>query len=298
MRHFLPLSTLLLACLLTYPLQAKVLHKERSLYSTIVVSQSGNILCLQFSVRRDQRNQSCKDLNKPKRMVFAYTRMTMASLLFTPEPSRVLVVGLGGGTLPEAFSQLFPDVEIDVLEIDPAVTRVAKDFFDYQPTPTTRVFGQDARVWTKRAQRKGEKYDLIILAAFNGEYIPEHLMTREYLEETKALLAPEGTLVANTFSISSLYGHESATYQAVFGGFINFQVPESANRVVIVPGTQVDDATLRSRAEALRTKLKPYDVPLKRYTRTIIDARNKGPDWDANARVLTDQYAPANLLNQ
>ena len=60
-------------------------------------------------------------------------------------------------------------------------------------------------------------HDLIMLDAFNGDYIPEHLMTREYLEETSKLMAENAVVVANTFSISQLYHHESTTYQAVFG---------------------------------------------------------------------------------
>ncbi len=53
-----------------------------------------------------------------------------------------------------------------------------------------RVFEQDARVWVKRAATAPKRYDLIMLDAFNGDYIPEHLMTREYLAETRANCSP------------------------------------------------------------------------------------------------------------
>ena len=54
------------------PLSAKILHEERSLYSTIVVTQTGNTRCLQFDVRSEQRSQSCIDVRRPKQMVFSY----------------------------------------------------------------------------------------------------------------------------------------------------------------------------------------------------------------------------------
>ena len=301
MRRLSPRFGLLLAGLAAFtasvPAAAdRVLHEERSLYSQIVVRESRNTICLQFSVRHAQRNQTCINPKRPEELLFAYTRMAMTSLLYTPEPESILVVGLGGGTLPMAFTSLFPDVHIDSIEIDPAVVDVAEAYFGFQATQRNVVHTQDARVWTKRAATKPRRYDIIILDAFNGEYIPEHLMTREYLEETKALLAPGGTLIANTFAISELYHSESATYAAVFGKFLNFSVPESANRVIVVPGEELGWGALRTRARALAPSLKPMKVPIERYARKLADLSNDRPDWRADARVLTDQYTPANLL--
>lgn len=275
----------------------RVLHRKQSLYSQIVVRQDGSIICLQFDVRRNQRNQSCMNQRAPKEMVFAYTKMTMTSLLFTPAPERILIVGLGGGTLPIAFADLLPQVEIDSIEVDSAVVKVAEEFFGYRSTERMRTHIQDARVWVKRAVLTNRRpYDLIILDAFNGEYIPEHLMTEEFFQDLKALLSPEGTLAANTFSISDLYDAESATYEHVFGDIISFKLPESANRLVLVPPAEFSETELANRAERLTARLKPYRVPIQKYAKLIVRARDKAPDWNRNARVLTDQYAPANLL--
>ena len=275
----------------------RILHQEDSLYSHIVVRQTGSVICLQFDVRRNLRNQTCINERRPKEMVFAYTKMSMASLLFTPSPKRILVVGLGGGTLPMAFADLFPDTEIDSLEIDPAVVDVAEEYFGYKSSDKVRVHEQDARVWVKRARLRGtEKFDIIILDAFNGEYIPEHLMTVEFFEDLKALMTPEATLAANTFTISKLYDHESATFAKVFGDFINFKVTESANRVILAPNPDTQDDVLRERARSINQALKPYKVPIERYARMLVKQRKARPDWDQNARPLTDQYSPANLL--
>lgn len=277
-------------------LAATILHEQRSLYSRIVVKKTGSMICLQFSVRADQRNQSCVDTRRPKAMVFSYTRMSMAALLFAQDPQRILVIGLGGGTLPSAFHALYPQAHVDAVEIDPAVVAVAKQYFKFNDAPNLQVHVQDARVWTKRAVRAGSTYDIIVLDAFNGDYIPEHLMTQEYLQETKALLAPGAILVANTFAVSDLYDHESATYASVFSSFINFRVPESANRLIMVPGKTLDDDALSQRAAALSKALSAYSVPIKRYARIIKSRRKRGPDWRVDTRILTDQYSPANLL--
>jgi len=221
--------------------------------------------------------------------------MMMAALLVNPQPSRILIVGLGGGSLPEALAAQLPHAQMDLIEIDPAVVRVAKAYFEFQPSPLMHIHEVDARVFGKRAALRGARYDLILLDAFNGDYIPEHLMTREYLEETRALLSPTGVLAANTFAISKLYDHESVTYSAVFGDFLNFQMPDSANRVVIASIAPLpSDASIAQRARDLASRMEPFGVPLRRYPARLSRAR----DWDASARVLTDQYAPANLLNQ
>ena len=273
--------------------QGRVIHSETSLYQNILVTEDGTLRCLQFTVRKDQHNQSCRDSRAPKRMVFAYTRMMLAALLLDPSPQRVLVIGLGGGTLPTALAQLYPDAHIDVVEIDPAVAQVAKRYFDFAPGPNTRVFEQDGRVWVKRARADTTRYDLIMLDAFNGDYIPEHLMTREFLQEARDLLSDTGTLAANTFSTSRLYDSESVTYASVFGTFINFKMPDSANRVIIASRAAVPDMQmLVAEAARLAPALLPYGISIERYPplfKTI-------PDWQVDARVLTDQYSPANLL--
>ena len=219
--------------------------------------------------------------------------MMMMSLLLIPDPERILVVGLGGGTLPVALRDLYPAAAIDVIEIDPAVKMVAETYFGFVESDRLQVILQDARVFTKRAVIREARYDLIMLDAFNGDYIPEHLMTREYLEETRSLLSPRGVVAANTFAISGVYDHESATYRAVFGEFYNVRSTVSANRIILAAAeTLPDEATVKTAARTLGPKLKPYDIRLNQHLQSLSTA----VDWDEEARILTDQYAPANLL--
>ena len=109
--------------------------------------------------------------------------------------------------LPDALRRLYPQTDIDVVEVDAAVIRVAQEYFDFRPSTNVHVFEEDGRVFVKRAGRSGAKYDLVLLDAFDHEYIPEHMLTREFLQEVKAVMQPEGVLAANTFSTRRCANH-------------------------------------------------------------------------------------------
>ena len=274
------------------------------MYTRLIVDDEGSIRCLKFTLIRKNSRQTCIDRNNPQRLVFDYAKMTLSALLLKPDPERILIIGLGGGTLPNALRDILPSAVIDTVEIDEAVVRVAKQFFGFAEDKQNRVYVQDARVFGKRAALRGEQYGLIILDAFDGEYIPEHLMTAEFLSEMRGLLSNDGVLVANTFASSKLYDYESATYAEAFGGFLNFRLPTSGNRVILVPQArldfderrQLDRKTLRANADTLKVSMAPYNVPLNRYVGTLLSLSKQKPDWDQRVRPLTDQFSPANVL--
>ncbi len=285
--------SVLLAVSLAPALFADVIHEERSVYRDITVEQNGDRRCLLFNVHRGDRNQTCVDVDDRDLLVFSYTKMSFAGLLLQPDPQRILVAGLGGGTIPLAMSDRFPNASIDIVEIDQAVVNVAREFFFFEETENMRVFVDDARLFIKRAGIAGREYDYIVLDAFSGDYIPEHMLTREFLEEVKQVMAPDGVLVANTFSTSRLYDHESVTYQRAFNEFFNFKLPASGNRIII---TWLDSLPPRGRmvttAQRLAPSLEKYGVPLLEYPARL----STRVDWDMSRRELTDQYSPGNLL--
>ena len=135
------------------------------------------------------------------------------------------------------------------------------------------------------------KYDLIMLDAFDHEYIPEHLLTKEFLSEVKKVMMPGGVLAANTWSASRLYDHESATYESVFGRFFNLRLN---SRVILVKYDGLPSRLeITKNARALEARLKPFGVGAD----FLLPLFSTDRDWRIDAKILTDQYSPSNLLN-
>lgn len=263
-----------------------VIHTEKSQYRDIVIFEDDEQRCMSFNRHNQSARQSSQSLDDPNQFVFSYTKLMMGALYLNPAPRRILIVGLGGGMLPTALSQILPDAAIDVVEIDPAVVRVARRFFGFDPGQRVRIIEEDGREFVQQAGQSRQRYDLIMLDAFDHEYIPEHLRTQEFLIETKALLTADGVLAANTFSCSHLYHHESTTYEAVFGEFYNLRI-EYRNRIILVKldGLPTLDVIGRN-AEPLQDKLRPFGFGRELLLPLFTTQR----DWNPRARVLTDRH--------
>ena len=269
----------------------KLIHSERSLYREVLVYEEGTERCMCFTRACRVGRQTCMNTRAPQRFAMNYTKMMMTALFVKPAPRSILIVGLGGGTLPNALTRVLPDAHIDVIEIDPAVTKVAKRYFGFAESAAVKVTEADGRVFVKRALREGRKYDLVMLDAFDHEYIPEHLLTREFLQEVDGLLTAQGVLAANTFSSSRLYDYESVTYAAVFGTFYNLK---RNNRVIIaVKGELPPPQQLEQNARQFAKHFGEFAIDIER----MLPLFSTQVDWNPQTRVLTDQFSPANLLN-
>lgn len=271
----------------------RVIHTEKSAYRNILVYDREDRRCLQFG--RDARvAQTCVSRTNPDELQFDYYRMLLGALYLRPQPQRVLVLGLGGGVMASVLQKLLPQAQIDCVEIDPAVVRVASSHFGFVPGPQTRVHTEDGRVFVKRALRQGQKYDLILHDVFDHNYIPEHMITLEYFRELLGVLAEQGVIATNTFSWSSLYASESATHHSVFGPFFNLVNPKRHNRVILArKGGLPAMAEVQARARTL-------DGPLRRFGVTpewLLPLFSTDAPWPEGTRVLTDKFAPANLMN-
>ena len=243
----------------------RLLHTEPSDYAPIVVFEEHGERCMNFNDVEGPGRQTCFALDDPQRMVFEYTRMMTSALLVKPDPESVLIIGLGGGTLPTALHQLLPVATIETVELDPAVIKVAQRYFGYQIGPRQRVFVEDGRQYIERALREGRRYDMVMLDAFDVDYIPVHLLTVEFLEQVQGILSPDGVVVANSFAQSRMYERESATYAAVFGEFFNLRAGLDGNRVIIATaGSLPGEEVLQRNAAALADRLKPYGIDADR----------------------------------
>jgi len=281
---------------------AKVVHSERSLYRNIIVEDKGDLRCLKFNVKTTKTRQSCLYKSQPQQLVFNYTKQLLTALLVNPQPARILIIGLGGGTMSNTLHQLFPHSYIDNVEIDQSVIKVARQYFGFLENSQIKTYSQDGRVFVKRALLKKQAYDWIILDAFNGDYIPEHLMTAEFLEEINTLLSPEGILTANTFSSSKLYGYESATYKKIFGDFYQVTNANNNNRIILAQKDGFTIANLIKDDQSMVSNMKLS----KKLANIGVDSQSlylnikftgDYQDWNDDSVILTDQFSPANLLN-
>jgi len=174
-----------------------VLYDKDSRYYRIrVVDEAGGKKrCLYFS--RYRGVQSKMLLAEPNALDFGYARSMIAALAFKPEAKNVLLIGLGGASLPKFIQKHFPRINLDIVEIDPDVVSVAKKYFFFEPAAETRIFVMDGRMFLKRVQ--GE-YDVILLDAFAGDRIPFHLTTKEFLELVQEHLTSDGVVASNLWS--------------------------------------------------------------------------------------------------
>ncbi len=301
MKNSLVLIPLMILTVLTMAmpaseLQAKTLEQKRSLYQNVYVIEEQNLRCMRFRKKnKHDLNQSCVYLSKPKELVFTYYKQALGTTFFLEQPKNILIIGLGGGILANTFGEIYPQAHITSVEIDQVVADMAAKYFDYDDSVETKeTHVRDGRVFVKRAIKKGLKYDLILLDAFNSDYIPEHMMTKEYLQEVKQLASKNGIIMANTFSSSELFDHESATYYEVFGDMYQISFYQGkTNRVIIVSNEPLPNKNrLAQKAQQMKATLQQYGVDAEQ----IHQALTKDVNWDTEAKVLTDQYSPANLL--
>ena len=198
--------------------------------------------------------------------------------------------------IPREMHHYFPALEIDVVEIDPEIPLIAKRFFGFREDDKLRVHIADGRMFIKKQLRCNPvlKYDLIILDAFNSDYIPFHLMTKEFLEEVKGVLADDGVVIANVFYSNRLFDAELKTFLAVFGQCQVFFGVYSTNAMLVSPGKSCPTLTIKEAIERATMLQRKHSLSFD--MRTV--ARQLQPNTRPHPRtkVLTDDRAPVDWL--
>lgn len=173
--------------------EPEVIHEAASPFGTVFVVDEGDERSLRFDSPHGSR-QSVLLKSDPLAVPLSYVRVAMAGLALTRGRSRVLVVGLGGGTFPMLVHQLLPRVVVDVVEINPVVVEVARRFFGLREGPQLRLVVEDG---ARFLEREGPPYDLIFLDAFSARGTPDHLKESLFFEDVRRGLAPGGVAVLN-----------------------------------------------------------------------------------------------------
>lgn len=269
--------------------------RKNSLYTSILVYRYESTVTLRFGLRRSVAIQSQMDTANPRTHLLEYTQMAFAGLLFNSDPNSVLVLGQGGGVIPMDFHHYYPDAVIDVVEIDDQIPAIAKEYFGFKVDERMKVHVEDGRMFVKKSLLRSpeRRYDYIVLDAFNGDYIPFHLMTKEFLEEVRSILSDNGVVVANVFSSNRLFDAELKTFQEVFGDCQVFTGQRSTNAMLVA--TKGRSPLTREEAARRADKLQAAHAFVFDITK-VARQLNLNVKPDARAKVLTDDRAPVNWL--
>lgn len=208
-----------------------VIYEKASPYNTIIVTEDGNGLRTMLFERFGGR-QSVVKPGDPDHLELAYARVALTGLALCEEPRRILVVGLGGGSLPMFLRKHYPAAVIDVAEIDPDVVDVARQFFGFREDQLMRAHVGDGRQFIENA-RQG--YDIIFLDAFGARDVPKHLTTKEFLLAVRRALVPSGVVVSNVWrpSANPLYDSMVRTHQETFDELFILDVPGDVNNILL-----------------------------------------------------------------
>jgi spermidine synthase len=202
----------LILAVLTVPAVAqtdaqRIIFEKDTVYHHIRVYEDNVWRLLRF----DRSLQGGMLLKNPLESPHRYPDYVQVAWLFGADIKRVLVVGLGAGSISKRILNDYPQAVVDSVEIDPVVVDVARRFFQVTEDRRHAIIAQDGRQFIRRAEGK---YDLIVMDAYNAEGIPFHLATREFLQLTKSKLAPGGIVAAHI--VGFLEGPQSKLFRALY----------------------------------------------------------------------------------
>jgi len=237
----------------------------------------------------------------PVALFLPYSQLMVASLALVPEPKRGLILGHGGGSLAKWLAHRWPELELDVVEFDPTVVRMAEEYFSYQPPPQHHVHVRDARAFLNSTERT---YDLMWVDVFARHMIPFHLTTVEFFAELRAHLAPNGILAVNL--ASSGEGGDllraNAVVQTMRRSFPNVESfavkgpwkssqPRSEN-LIFFAGSPLEQHTFSTMVANVNRLVEQQRLP---FEAIALLGTHRTQSWEAGV-VLTDNYAPYDLL--
>jgi spermidine synthase len=217
-RPFFP-TRLLGRTLLAVPLLAaasgeRTLARVRSRHNDSRVAQRGALRTL-YSIRRGiQYVESQIDLSRPISLELDCTRTMMAGYLINPSAGKILMIGLGGGQITNYLFARGLAQDIDSVDIDAEVVRLARAFFHVPHDPRYRIRVSDGGEFLSLYPET--RWDMIILDAFNGAAVPHHLRTAQFYELCRSRLRDGGVVVANLHNRTRRYKGDLAALSQAF----------------------------------------------------------------------------------
>ncbi len=175
--------------------QGLLIYKTRDELGDIEVVDDAVCRSLHFGSAPKQSSMLLRD---SLYLALTYTRAMAAALLFNPTPQRVLLIGLGGGSLARFLLHHVPQCQIDVVEMRPQVVEVARSHFKLPDDPRLHVHIGDGGAFVRNGDNG--PYDMILIDAFLGDGIARSVCGISFFDACRQLLTAEGIFSMNLWN--------------------------------------------------------------------------------------------------
>ncbi len=264
-------------------------------YQRVQVAQEGDIRLLTFGEAGHKMPQTSMNLRDITHHSTEYTGLLLAPILYKPNAKRMLIIGLGGGDVARGIETCYPEISMDVVEIDPAVVSIAQKYFFWRPSLNVVVYTMDGRSFVNtQIARKQPPYDWIILDAFDDQFVPFYMTKLEFYSVLQRALTSDGVLAVNTWINHDLYSYQARTLQKVFPHVDAYFGHRSGNVILVAQNnTKAPMTPVRALQARKSVKLPPgAAVDLKYITSCLL----RSPNWNPKVDILTDTWAPVERL--
>jgi spermidine synthase len=211
--------------------------------------------------------QSAMHLEHPDRLSLAYTRKMMAFLLFNRTPARILLLGLGGGSLAKFCYRHLPHATITAVEVNSDVIALREAFRIPSDDERFRVIHADGADYVARLEWSK---DVILADACDRVGVAPELDAIEFYEDAHRRLSHGGVFVTNLCSDMDGCAAHVAKIRAVFGDeFMTLRVRQYGNVVVFAfkeRRPQIDWEQMAAAAAGLKRR---FGLDFPRYVRRI-----------------------------
>jgi len=268
-----------------------LVESRESLYNNIYVYKQGDYYEMTFGYNQRLYTESVYNSLDDRDLPVAYTRYMTASLIYAKNVHSVLEIGFGGGRTSWYLHRFLPNASVTSVELDPVVAQLAHKYFGISDEPNFHLVNRDGRIFLQESK---DKYDIILIDAYRGPFVPFHLLTKQFYQLVKDHLADGGVVAQNVEPSTMLFDSSVKTIHAVFPQE-DFYLAEG-NVVTIAydgpPRAPEDlEKTAQQRQAAYHFR---YDL-----SQMLAQRRRLPPDTgtiNPNAKVLTDDFAPVDAL--
>jgi spermidine synthase len=246
-----------------------VIHRSQDGRGTIEVVDDGHTRSLHFG---NAVRQSATDLSRPEYLVLTYTRAMMSSLLFKPSPCRVLLIGLGGGSLAKFLLHHFPHCSIDAVEHRDLVVKLAHGYFSLPEDQRLRIHVMDGADFVQSmASVSSGCYDLILIDAYDNAGMDDNMGEKLFIRACYALLSADGLLAINLWGRDQpRYNQVLRTLQQCFAAKPLLLPSEGTTNVIAMALHQTNHRSLLKTAEARAKALEDQTgLELVRFSRAL-----------------------------